>query len=585
MKKLVYLAFAALILSGCNQSKDKKETIAETQTSVEKKPNILLLVGDDTAFGDIGAFGSEVKTPNMNKLADAGVRFTNFHVSPVCSVTRSMILTGNNNIEVGLGAFDYSVYPPTRGKKGYETYLTDDAVTISELLKDDGYEVYKSGKWHLGGEKPGSKGPLDVGFTQEFGIYSGGSNHWNNLAMTPDFQDPDGLTKKRVEEWTLNGEEYDRPEGIYSGEIYTNQMLEFIKDGTAKNKPWFAYMAFTTAHFPIQAPEDLIMKYYDNYLKLGYAGLKKSRYESLKKHGLISHEATEAPFNNLTRKWEDLSQEDKEKQAKIMATYAAMIEDQDNRIGHILDYLKTSNQLDNTLIVYVTDNGPEGFEPTNPKTGNPEMAKWLENQFDSSFEAIGTANSENVIGTSWANAATGGLQWWKWFIGEGGIRVPMMVVPPGAFSEDYARAGQKSNAVAYAKDIPMTILEYANIEHPMTTYKGRDIIAPSGVSMKPFLDQKSEIVRTENDWWAFELFGNGYVMQGELKAMKVRTGMFGDGEWHLYNVVNDPSETQPLEGENPEKLKSMIALYEGYTAKNNIMEVDADWNPFQGASE
>lgn len=584
MKKLIYVALATLLLIGCSQS-SRSKTSTTSKTSEQKKPNILLLVGDDTAFGDIGAFGSEVKTPNMNKLADAGIRFTNFHVSPVCSVTRSMLLTGNNNIEVGLGAFDYSVYPPTKGKKGYETYLTDDAVTVSQLLNDAGYEVYKSGKWHLGGEKPGSRGPLEMGFTKEFGIYSGGSNHWNNLAMTPDFHDPEGLTKKRVEEWTLNGKPYDRPAGIYSGEIYTNQMLTFIKEGGANKKPWFAYMAFTTAHFPIQAPEHLIMKYYDNYLKLGYAGLKKARYESLKKHGLISHEATEAPFNSLTKKWEDLSQLEKEKQAKIMATYAAMIEDQDIRIGQILDYLKTSGQLDNTLVIYVTDNGPEGFEPTNPKTGNPEMAQWLENQFDSSFEAIGTANSENVIGTSWANAATGGLQWWKWFIGEGGIRVPMMVVPPGAFSTKYAKAGEKSNAVAYAKDIPMTILEYANVKHPMTTYKGKDIIAPSGISMKPFLDGKSNVVRTEKDWWAFELFGNGYVMQGELKAMKVRTGMFGDGKWHLYNVISDPSETHPLEKENPKKLKEMIALYESYVAKNNIMEVDADWNPFKGASE
>jgi arylsulfatase len=344
-------------------------------------------------------------------------------------------------------------------------------------------------------------------------------------------------------------------------------------------------MAFTTAHFPIQAPAELIMKYYPKYLELGYAGLKKSRYESLKKEGIISHNATEAPFNNLTRKWESLSQKDKEKQAKIMATYAAMIEDQDNRIGQMLAYLTESGQLDNTLVVYMTDNGPEGFEPTNPKTGNPEMAKWIETQFDSSFEAIGSANSENVIGTSWANAATGGLQWWKWFIGEGGTRVPLMIVPPGGFSTEYARAGQKSNAVVYVKDVPMTILEYANVTHPMTEYKNRQVKPPSGISIKPFLESKSEVVRTDKDWWAFELFGNGYVMKGELKAMKVRTGMFGDGQWHLYNVVNDPSETQPLESQHPEKLAEMIALYESYTAKNNIIEVDASWNPFKGASE
>ncbi len=584
MIKLIGVLSAVILLASCAVQPEAAQSTTVAKTPAQK-PNILLLVADDTAFGDIGAYGSEVHTPNMNKIANAGIRFTNYHVSPVCSVTRSMLFTGNDNIEVGLGAFDYSVYPPTRGKKGYETYLTENAVTISELLNDDGYEVYKSGKWHLGGEEGRGKGPLGWGFTKEFGILSGGSNHWNDLAMTPDFKDPNGLNVKRKEPWTLNGEPYDRPEGVYSGEIYTNQMLEFIKDGAKQKKPWFAYMAFTTAHFPIQAPEELIMKYYPKYLELGYAGLKKARYESLKAEGLISHEATEAPFNSLTKRWEDLSQEDKEKQAKIMATYAAMIEDQDNRIGQILAYLKESGQLDNTLIIYMTDNGPEGLEPTHPQAGNPELAKWIENHFDSSFEAIGTANSENVIGTSWANAATGGLQWWKWFIGEGGTRVPLMIVPPGAFNAEYARAGEKSNAVVYVKDVPMTILEYANVKHPMTEYKDKKVIPPSGISIKPFLDGQSEVVRTEKDWWAFELFGNGYVMQGEFKAMIVRTGMFGDGEWHLYNVVSDPSESRPLEIEYPDKLKAMVALYESYTAKNNILVVDADWNPFQGASE
>ena len=486
---------------------------------------------------------------------------------------------------MGLGSFDYSVFPPTRGKKGYEGYLTEDAVAISELLNDDGYEVYKSGKWHLGGGEEGGKGPLGCGFTKEFGILSGGSNHCNNLAMTPDFKDPNGLNLKRKEDWTLNSEHYDHPEGVYSGEIYRNQMLEFIKEVAKNDKPWFAYLAFTTAHFRTQAPQELIMKYYPKYLELGYAGLKKSRYESLKAEGLISAEATEAPFISLTKRWEDLSQENKEKQAKIMATYAAMIEDQDNRIGQVLAYLEESGQLDNTLVVYMTDNGPEGLEPTNPKTGNPELAKSIENHFDSSFEAIGTANSENVIGTSWANAATGGLRWWKWFIGEGGTRVPLMIVPPGGFSTEYARAGEKSNAVVYVKDVPMTILEYANVQHPMTEYKGRDVIAPSGISIKPFLDKKSDIVRSEDDWYTFELFGNGYLMQGNYKAMKVREGMFGDGKWHLYDVVKDPSENKPLENEQPERFKKMKALYESYVQRNNIIEVDKGWNPFQGASE
>lgn len=583
MKNLVSLFLTLLVMAGCADSA-KKELDVSNKTET-KKPNILLLVGDDIAFGDLGAYGSEIATPNMNRLADAGVRFSNFHASPVCSVTRSMLMTGCNNIEVGLGSFDYSFYPPTKGVSGYEGYLTKNAVTISELLGDAGYEVYKSGKWHLGGEAAGGEGPLSWGFTKEFGILSGGSNHWNDLAMTPDFSDPNGLNVKRKEHFTLNGEHYDRPEGVYSGELYTEHMLNFIKEGHAENKPWFAYMAFTTAHFPIQAPADMIEKHYQRYLDLGYAGLKKSRYESLKKNGLITETATEPLFNDITFKWESLSQKEKEIQAKVMATYAAMIEDQDNRTGQILDYLKESGQLDNTLVIYLTDNGPEGFEPTHPKTGNPEMAKWVETQFDQSFEAIGTAESEQTIGVSWANAATGGLQWWKWFIGEGGIRVPMMIVPPGAFSENYDRSGQISNAVISVKDLPMTILDYAGVSHPQTMYKDRKVAAPSGVTARPFLEGTSDVVRSEKDWYAFELFGNGYLMQGDYKVMKVREGMFGDGEWHLFNVVADPSEMNPLESDMPEKFDAMKTLYASYAKSNNIMEVDKAWNPFKAASE
>jgi arylsulfatase A-like enzyme len=578
--KPIYLFIAALLLSSCMETKTN-----EQQTTEKKQPNILLLVGDDIAFGDIGAYGSEILTPNMDRMADRGVRFSNFRVSPVCSVTRSMLLTGCNNIEIGLGAFDYSVYPPTRGKKGYESYMTKNTVAISELLRDAGYETYKAGKWHLGGEAAGGEAPMGWGFTKEFGILTGGSNHWNDRAMTPDFTDPDWANNKKKEHWTLNGEHYERPEGIYSGELYTNQMIDFIKDGHSKNKPWFAYMAFTTAHFPIQAPPELIDKYYDQYLELGYAGLKKQRYESLKKNGLISDSATEAPENDLTKNWDDLSEDEKKLQARVMATYAAMIEDQDIRTGQIIEYLRESGQLDNTLIVYMTDNGPEGAEPSHPLTGNEAFDTWINNNFDQSFEAVGTANSEHTIGTSWANAATGGLQWWKWFIGEGGVRVPMMIVPPGAFSSDYERAGEISTATAYVKDIPMTILEYAGVEHPMTRYKDREIVKPSGVSIKPFLDKVSDEVRTEKDWYAFELFGNCYVIQGQYKAIKVRKGMFGDGEWHLYNIIDDPSESNPLESEDPERLKSMQELYASYAEANSIMEVASDWNPFKGFSE
>ncbi|QTN39832.1 arylsulfatase [Cryomorphaceae bacterium] len=581
MKKLLALLVISSLVVGCGSPQESESQEAEAATPM----NVLLLVGDDIAFGDLGIYGSEINTPNFSRLAESGVRFTNFHASPVCSVTRSMLLTGCNNIEVGLGSFDYSFYPPSKGQPGYEGYLTDNALPITQLFKDAGYEVYKAGKWHLGGEAAGGYGPLHWGFTREFGILSGGSNHWNNLRMTPDFTDPDYMNKKFEEHWTLDGEHYDRPEGIYSGELYTNQMIDFIEEGREAGNPWFAYMAFTTAHFPIQAPPELIDKHYEFYLEKGYEGLKQFRYERLKENGLISTEADPSPENDLVKKWDELSEEEKRFQARVFATYAAEIEDQDNRIGQLLDYLSETGQLDNTMIVYISDNGPEGMEAENPHTGNAEFGQWIANNYDTSFEGIGTANSSNYIGTSWANAATGGLSWWKWFVGEGGVRVPMVIVPPGAFSSDYDRSGEMSNAVMSVKDLPMTILDYAGIDHPGSEYNGKTVAAPSGISARPYLEGTSDIVRSEDDWYAFELFGNAYLMKGNYKLMKVRPGMFGDGIWHLYNVVDDPSEQHPLEEELPERFHEMMALYTAYEAEHNLVAVDSEWNAFQAASE
>ena len=175
--------------------------------------------------------------------------------------------------------------------------------------------------------------------------------------MTPDFSSPDWMNRKFEEKWTLNGNHFDRPEGVYSGELYTKHMLNFIKEGKESKKPWFAYMAFTTAHFPIQAPANLIDKHYQFYLEKGYEGLKRYRYEKLIENGLISEVSLPSQENDLVKKWSELTQKEKEYQAKVFATYAAEIKDQDNRIGEIITYLKESNQLENTLIVYLSDNG------------------------------------------------------------------------------------------------------------------------------------------------------------------------------------------------------------------------------------
>ena len=550
------------------------------------RPNILLIVGDDTGFGDLGFTGAVTRTPNIDRLAEEGAVFTRFHASPVCSVTRAMLLTGNNPVEVGLGAFDYSLYPPAKGVPGYEAYLTRNTVTVAELLQNAGYFTAMTGKWHLGGTRHGGEGPHKWGFDRSYVIYTGGANHWNSGVFHVDMQDPAqraAVEAGRVpkERYFENGAQIERPVGIFSDTLWTERMIAYLEEARRELKPFFAYIAFTTPQAPLQAPDWLIGKYADHYLKHGFEGLKRARWESQKRHGIIP---VTAPFperstNPLLGSWSALSDAQKRKQALMMATYSAMMESQDIHIGLLLNYLRESGRLDNTLVIYLSDNGPEGLD-VDGELSNPEFNKFIDAFFIKDISKIGNGNLFGFIGTDWADAATGGLSWWKWFIGEGGVRVPMIVLPPR--SAAFAHAGSRTAEFATVKDLPITILDYAGVAHPGDSFEGRTLVPPSGVSMRPYLEGAMKAPRSEDSWHAFELFGNAYVVKGNYKAIRVRSGMYGDGLWHLYDIRNDPGETRPLEESEPKRLSELVAIYEAYAAEKGIVPVRDDWSPWHG---
>jgi arylsulfatase len=559
--------------------------LANLAHAMTDKPNILFLVGDDIGFGDLGISGSVTRTPNLDALAKQGTFFTNFHVSPVCSVSRSMMLTGNDPIEVGLAAFDYTIYPPSVGMPGYEAHLTRNTATIAEILQDAGYNTYTVGKWHLGGSGHGGEGPHKWGFDRSYGLYTGAANHWNQGAFHFDANDPEikaVLERGEIpqEPYYENGERVERPLGIYSDDLWTSKLMEFIEADRKSGKPFFAYVAYTTAHAPIQAPDFLIDKYYEHYRELGYEGLQRARFESQKKLGLVPQDAPypERISNPLLRAWSELSDKEKRHEARLMAAYSAMMESQDYHIGLLLNYLKETGELNNTLIIYTTDNGPEGTGPRG-ELSSPAFFAWVRTAYSQEFDDIGQGNTFDFIGTDWAGAANGSLKWWKWFIGEGGIRVPLLVVPPK--NQAFIRSGEMTDEYAYVKELPMTILDYAGVDHPQTEFKGRKLTPPSGVSLRPFLAGDESRPRTEDEWVVFELFGNAYVVAGDHKAIRMRTGMYGDGEWHLYDIKKDPGETRPLEAEQPERLQKMIDIYEGYAKEKGIVPVADDWSPWK----
>ena len=551
------------------------------------RPNVLLIVGDDIGLGDTVPYGSEIKTPNLNALAAEGVRFTNSHVSPVCSVTRGELLTGNNNIEVGLGTFDYLVYGPSKGKPGYEGYLTRNTVMISELLRDAGYNTVMAGKWHLGGSKTGGEGPSRWGFDHSYGMLSGGGNHWNDEEFLPNQRDPRvqaDLKAGRVppigkEPYYEDGKKVQRPLGIYSDDLFTDKIISSIEAGRKQGKPFFAYLPFTTAHFPLQAPQELINKYEKHYLQLGWDGLKADRLRRMQQAGVVPADVTLPPANPIAkRRWDALTPEQKKVQARVMATFAAMVDHQDQSIGTLLAYLKRTGQLDNTLIIYLADNGPEAFDGQGGVISNPIGNAYIKKNFSHAYGDIGKANSNWQYGAEWANGSTGPLQWMKIFVAGGGVRTPLIIRPP--LGSGFMHAGAIESGPVRVKDLAPTILSYAGVERPSSRYGDREIVPASGVNLRPYLNGAKPKPRLPGEWMAFELMGNSYLIDGDYKVMRQRTGMWGDGKWHLFNIVKYPGESQRLDSMQPERLKQMVHQYDLYAKEKGIVPVADDWNPW-----
>ncbi|NLF53020.1 MAG: arylsulfatase [Thauera phenolivorans] len=519
------------------------------------RPNILLIMADDLGYTDLGSFGSEIATPNLDRLADTGTRMTQFYASPFCSPTRAMLMSGSDNHLVGIGDMSELMTAEQRGKPGYEGYLNDRVVPVAQVLRDAGYRTMMTGKWHLG--VPEQHSPASRGFDHSYALVHGGSSHFSDQAGIVAL-DPDKAPKAIYRE---DGKSVDVPEGFYSSDFFTSRLIEYIERGKDSGQPFFAYLAFTAPHWPLHAHDVDIARYEGRY-KTGYDALRKDRLERMKALGIVAADTPVFEGHPLWPKWDSLSEAEKASEAKRMTVYAAMVDNMDQNVGRMLDYLRKSGELDNTFIFFLSDNGADG----NSVYDVARTREWIHKDFDNSVQAIGKSGSYAEYGPGWAQVGSTPFRLYKSFMYEGGIAVPAIAWGPGV------EGGTIKRAFAHVSDIAPTLYELAGTQHPGTEYHGRPALPVRGNSMLGYLRGETDAVRGDDEVVGWELGGRKALRKGDWKLV-YSNPPWGSGDWELYNIAEDRTESRDLAADEPQKLGELLVAWMDYVAETGVLEL------------
>lgn len=543
---------------------------------MSKQPNFLVVVADDLGFSDVGAFGGEIKTPHIDSLAREGVRLTDFHSAAACSPTRSMLLSGTDNHIAGVGAMAETIRDYQRDQPGYEGYLSDRVAALPELLRDAGYHTIMSGKWHLGLDP--QHWPSKRGFDRSFSLLPGAGNHYGWEPQLPNNQQPPGVlgdTQIFYVEDDRHIEPADLGDDFFSSNSFTSKLLQYFeeRDEKRKDQPFFAYLPFSAPHWPLQAPESDRLAYRGRY-DAGPEVLRQERIARLKELGLIPDHARAhkviAPqaATILSQAWSTLSDADKAFSSRTMETYAAMVQNMDTNIGRVLDYLRSTDELDNTLVLFMSDNGAEGLLLEAHPIIRGDIFSHIAQYYDNSLANIGNRDSYVWYGPHWASAATAPSRLYKGFSSEGGIRVPLILrYPPLTQS----RGGTVDHSFATVMDIAPTLLDLAQTAHPGTHYQGRPVVPIRGTSWLPHLTDPSAnpAVHADDAVTGWELFDRQALRKGRWKAVLIPPP-YGPGVWQLYDLAQDPGETDDRSGSEPEKLEELLRHWEEYVKEVGV---------------
>jgi arylsulfatase A-like enzyme len=552
--------FLVLGLTACSGDGNRAADGAGVDADAAKRPNLVLIVADDLGWSDIGAFGGEIPTPNLDALAAGGMMLTQFYANQSCSPTRAMLMSGTDAHLAGLGVMGAPREGPQAGAPGYEGYLNFRVASMADLLKDAGYHTYMTGKWHLGRTLDTS--PHARGFERSF-VSIDGAAHLGNLSWGGP-----GLAPYRVDNYA---DTVHVGNNFYSTEFYTEQMIDYIESDRGDGQPFFAWLAYTAPHWPLQAPPESIEKF-EGWYDEGYDVLHANRLERSKELGLIPEDyVAEGPPDGEPR-WDELSDEERRLRARYMEIYAAMVSDLDRYIGEFVDYLDSIGELDNTFILFMSDNGAEGWEIS-------RFQNWADRCCDNSFDNLGSGDSYVLYGRNWAWAGAAPFRRQKFTAFEGGVRVPAFVNFPGRVP-----AGTRNDIVGSAMDVLPTFLELAGAEHPGTSYRGEPTHPLGGRSLLPEFTGQGEV---DDDEYVigWELYGQRAIRQGDWKITWDASAPNGERGWALFNLVDDPAEQFDLSASEPEQLAHMQALWDEYERDNGVILTSGLNSEDEGATD
>ena len=489
-----------------------------------ERPNIIIIMTDDMGYSDLGCYGAEINTPNLDGLAKNGLRFTQFYNTGRCCPTRTSLLTGLYAHQAGMGGMTSDAGP---NRPGYRGRIMKRAVTIGEALAPAGYHTIQTGKWHVGDKKK-EWWPVNRGFQSGFSSPAGGGFYYRPSA----FNQPRSIVRG---EKVIYNQQIDPPKGFYTTDAYTEEGFPYVREAVKANKPFLWYLAYNAPHFPLKAKPEDIAKYRGKY-KAGWDEVRKKRHEKLIELGIIKSSWKLSPRSKNIPAWETLSEKQKDEQDLRMATYAAMIDCVDQNIGKLVTELKSLEVYENTLIIFLCDNGGDSSGGT--LGSNKGKGK------------VGTAESFAYYGEAWANVSNTPFKLYKKYIHEGGISTPFIAHWPKGINKDLNNS--LITEPTHLIDLMATCIDLSNAEYPKS-YKSHEIIPMEGKSLNSIFKGKKF---TRNAPLFFEHSGNKGIRSGKWKLVSKK-----GSAWELYDMEQDRTELNDLSSKYPEISNDLKSKY------------------------